>query len=96
MQGLRSNSALFGAPEKVVVRQPLLIFSPRLALQTPENVAVTYQFRRLLGAQEGGGEVGTSDFLPTLGVGDPRQFSGYIAIPPLFGASRRQGWGSHF
>ena len=35
MQGLRSKSALFWAPEKAGVRQPILIFSPRLALGTP-------------------------------------------------------------
>ena len=41
MQGLRSDSALFWAPEKVRVRWPLLILSPRLALGTPENAGVT-------------------------------------------------------
>ena len=35
MQGLRSNSALFWAPKKAVVRQLLLISSPRLVLGTP-------------------------------------------------------------
>ena len=41
MQGLRSNSALFWAPEKARVRWPLLILSPRLALGIPENVGVS-------------------------------------------------------
>ena len=41
MQGLRSNSALFRAPEKARVRWPLLILSSRLALGTPENAGVT-------------------------------------------------------
>ena len=41
MQGLRSNSALFWAPEKARVRWPILILSPRLALGTPEDAGVT-------------------------------------------------------
>ena len=45
MQGLRSNSALFWAPEKARVRWPLSILSPRLALETPENARVMLQFR---------------------------------------------------
>ena len=45
MQGLRSKSALFCAPEEAGVRRPLLISPPRLALAafalgTPENVGV--------------------------------------------------------
>ena len=35
MQGLRSNSALMWAPEKVGVRQPLLILSP--LMRTPRT-----------------------------------------------------------
>ena len=38
MHGLRSNSGLFWALEKVGVRQPLLILSPMLG--TPENAGV--------------------------------------------------------
>ena len=41
MQGLRSNSALFWAPEKARVRLPRVIYSLRLALGTPKNVGVT-------------------------------------------------------
>ena len=41
MQGLQSNSAHLWAPEKAGVRQPLLIFTPRLVLDTPENTRVT-------------------------------------------------------
>ena len=70
MQGLYSNSALFWAPEKAGLRQPLLIFSPLLG--TPENAGVMLQLRPFLGPQEGMGEVATSDFLPALGVGTPR------------------------
>ena len=40
MQGLRSNSAPFWAAEKARVRRPILDFSPRLALGTPENVGL--------------------------------------------------------
>ena len=38
MQGLRSISALLWAPDKVGVRQPLLILPPLLG--TPENAGV--------------------------------------------------------
>ena len=41
MQGLRSNTTLFRVPEKAWGRQPILIFSTRLALGTPKNAAVT-------------------------------------------------------
>ena len=41
MQGSCGNSAHLWAPEKAGVRQTLLIFSPRLALGTPENAGVT-------------------------------------------------------
>ena len=41
MQGLRSNSALLWAPEMALMREPLLILSPCLALGTPENAGVT-------------------------------------------------------
>ena len=47
MQGLRSNSALFWASEKEGVNQPIVILSPCLALGSPENAGVTYQFRPL-------------------------------------------------
>ena len=47
MNWLGGNSALFWAPKKVGVRQPLLIFSPRLALGTLEDAGVTSQFRFL-------------------------------------------------
>ena len=41
MQGLRRNSAIFWAPKKAGLRQPILIFSPRLVLGTLENAGVT-------------------------------------------------------
>ena len=41
MQGLRSDSALFWAPEKTLVRWPPLILFPHLALGTHENAGVT-------------------------------------------------------
>ena len=41
MQGLRSDSSLFWARDKVGVRYPILIFSLHLALGTPENAGVT-------------------------------------------------------
>ena len=40
MQVLRSDSALFWAPEKARMRQPVLISSPCLALGSPENAGV--------------------------------------------------------
>ena len=91
MQRLHSNPAPFWAPEKVGVRLPLLIFSSCLALGTPENARVTLQSCPLLGPKAGRGEIGTSDFLPVLGVGDPQECMGYIAIPPPFGPPGRQG-----
>ena len=91
MQGLRSNSSLFWAPEKARVRWQLLILSPRLALGTPENAGVTWQFRPLLDPREGTCEVATSDFVPALGVGDPRECRCYVAILPCFGPWRRHG-----
>ena len=39
----------------------------------------------LLGPREGQREIATSDFVPVLGVGDPRECKGYVAIPPSFG-----------
>ena len=70
MQGLRSTSALFWAPQKAGVRQPILILSPLLG--TPENAGVTWHFRPLLGLQEGKDEAANSDFVPFVGpfVGD--------------------------
>ena len=41
MQGLRSTSAHFWAPEKAGVRQAIVNFSPNLRLGTPENLGVT-------------------------------------------------------
>ena len=41
MPGLRSNSAMFCAPENAGLRWPLLIVYPRLALGSPENAGVT-------------------------------------------------------
>ena len=41
MQGLRSNSALFWATQKAVITYPLLFFSVRVALGTPENLGVS-------------------------------------------------------
>ena len=62
------------------MRHPIVIFSPCLALGTPEN-----ELRPLLGPREGRGEASNSDFLCALGVGDPRECRGYVAIPPSFG-----------
>ena len=87
MQALRSNSALFWAPE----RQTLLIFSSRLPLGTPENLGAAYQFRPLLGHREGRGEVATSDFLSVVGFLDPRECRGCVATRPLFGAASHSG-----
>ena len=41
MQGLRSNFALFWAPEKPDAGEPLLMFLPRFSLGTLANAAVT-------------------------------------------------------
>ena len=71
MHRVGSDSALFWAPWKAGVRQPLLIFTPRLALETPKNAYVTQPFRRLPGPREGRGEAATSDFVRVIGVGDP-------------------------
>ena len=49
-----------------------MMFSPRLALGTPENARDIQLFLPLLGPGEGKGEVPTSDFLLELGVGDPK------------------------
>ena len=54
MQGLCSISALFWAPEKARVRQPILIVFP--LLRTPENAGVLLHFRPILGPREGSGE----------------------------------------
>ena len=40
------------------------MFSPHLALGTPQNAGVALHFRPLLGPREGRGEVATSDFVP--------------------------------
>ena len=40
MQGLRRNSAIFWAPKKAGLRQPILIFSPHLALGLRSNSAL--------------------------------------------------------
>ena len=48
-------------------------------------------FAPLLGHREGKGEAATSDFVPVLGVGDPRECKGRVAIPPTCGPPRRQG-----
>ena len=67
MQGLRSNSALFWAPEKEGVKPPILIFSPRLAPQgTPKNAGVMSHFRPRVGPCGGRGEVANSGFCPAL------------------------------
>ena len=46
-QGLRSVSALFQAPERARVRQPILILYP--CLGTPDNAGVAYHFGPLVG-----------------------------------------------
>ena len=80
-------SPSFWAPEKVGLRQPILILSP--CLGTPENAGVPYQFRPLLGPREGRVEAANSDFVPLFG--DPQECRGSIAIPPSFGPPGRQG-----
>ena len=37
-----------------------------------------------------------SDFVPALGVGDPWECRGYVAIPPCFGPQRRHVLGGQF
>ena len=64
------------------MRQAFIIFSPRLALGTPENAGVTQHIRPLLRRRESKGEAAIYDFLPTLGVGDPRECMGYVALLP--------------
>ena len=73
------------------MRLSILIFSPRLVLGTPKNAGVTWHFRPLLGPREAKGEVATSDFIPAVGVGDPQECRGYIAIPPSFGPREGRG-----
>ena len=36
------------------------------------------------------------DFVPALGVGDPRECRGYVATPPSIGPPRRHGLGGDF
>ena len=88
MQGLRSTSALFWAPEKVGVRQPLLIFfhfvgDPR---ECRDYVAIPPSSR-----PPGKVGVASSNFVHALGVGDPRECIGYVAIPPSSRPLRSQG-----
>ena len=40
-KGLRSDSALFWAPEKARMRWPILNLSARMAVGTPKNAGVT-------------------------------------------------------
>ena len=72
MLGLRGNSALFWAPEKVGVMYPLPFLSPRVG--NPEDTGVAWQFHPLLGPPEDRGDVPSSDFV--LASSDPRERSG--------------------
>ena len=65
------------------------MFSPCLALGTPENAGVALLFRPLLGPREGRAEVAISDVLPALGIGASGECKGYVAMPPSFGPPRR-------
>ena len=38
----------------------------------------------------------TSDFVPALGVGDPRECRGYVAIPPIVGPGEGTSEGTTF
>ena len=78
MKWLRSIPALFWPPEKTGLRQPLLIFSPLLGPPRMRGLCSKSALR------EGRGAEATSDFLPALGVGDPRECRGSIVIPPSF------------
>ena len=69
------------------MRQLVLISSLPLVLGTAENVGDAYQFRALLGPREGRDEAAGSDFLSTVGGGDPRECRGCV-IPPSFGSPR--------
>ena len=89
MQGLRTNSTLFLGPREGRGEAANSDFGPRLALRTPKNAGVMYQFHPLLGPREGKGEAANSDFVPLFG--DPRECKGSIAIPPSFGPPGRQG-----
>ena len=90
MQGLHSNSAHSWVPEKVGLRWALLLFSPRLALGTPEHAGATQQLCPLLGPREGRGEAPNSDSVSLFG--DPRERRGYVAIlPPLPSGSPKGG-----
>ena len=78
---------------------PVLLLSPRewiadVALpptcaRTPENARVTYHLHPLLGPREGKGEAANFEFFPFLG--DPRECTGYIALPPSCGSPSWQG-----
>ena len=67
IQGLSSNSALFWAPKKARMRQPILILSPLFA--TPEIVRVT---THLLAPEKAGVRQPILIFSPHLALGTPR------------------------
>ena len=88
MQGLRSNSALLWAPEKVGVRSPILILSPLLG--DPGECRRYIVIQLICWPPRGGSsEVANSDFLPF--PGDPRECRRYVVIQPICGPRRRQG-----
>ena len=60
------------------------MFSPRLALGTPENARDIQLFLPLLGPGEGKGEVPTSDFSSSLALGTPRMHGLHINFAVLF------------
>ena len=67
------------------MRRPVLILFPGLVLGTAESAGVISRFRPLLGPGESRGGVATSDFIPTLGNGDPQECTGDVAFPPSCG-----------
>ena len=71
MQGLHSNSALFWAPEKAGVRQPLLIFSPCLALGTPRRQGLGSNFVLFWALEKAGVRQPLLNFSPRLALGTP-------------------------
>ena len=90
MEWSHSNSALFWAPEKAGVRQPILILSP--CLGTPENVGVTQHLCPVFfGLREGRGEAANYDYLPALGVGAPGMHGLRSKFRPLVDPGKGKG-----
>ena len=86
MQGFCNNSALFWAPEKAGVRQPLLILFPFVGDHRQRRGCVTIP---LLGRREGKGEAASSYVVPF--VGDPWVCRAYTTVPPSWGPQEGRG-----